>query len=74
MRFLVADHGTTWDLLLPHAKFAYNNLVNQSTDHASFEVVTRIKPRASMNFVPLPLTSRVSEGAIDFCKHLQEVH
>ncbi|XP_042962744.1 formin-like protein 6 [Carya illinoinensis] len=68
------DHGTTWDLLLPHAEFAYNNSINRNTGRSPFKIVTGLKPRTPLDLVPLPLPPRVSEGASDFYHHLQEVH
>ena len=29
LRCLVADHVTSWDLVLPHAEFSFNNSVNR---------------------------------------------
>jgi hypothetical protein len=39
LRCLVTDHVTSWDLVLPHAEFAFNNSVNRSTGCTPFEVV-----------------------------------
>lgn len=57
------DHGTTWDLLLPQAKFAYNNLVNRSTGWSPFEIVTSRQPRTPANVLSLPLSTRQCKGA-----------
>lgn len=68
------DYGTSWDLLLPHVEFAYNNSVNQSTGQSPFEVVTRLHHRVPVDLVSLPMPARTSEGADDFVHHLREVH
>jgi len=39
LRCLIADHATSWDLVLPQAEFAINNSVNRSTGHTPFEAV-----------------------------------
>jgi hypothetical protein len=44
LRCLVTDHHTTWDLLLPHADFAYNSYVNRSIRLSPFEIVTGWRP------------------------------
>lgn len=42
--------------------------------HPPFEVVTELKPRAPLDLVSVPLPHKVSEGATDFCRHLEKVH
>jgi len=74
LRCLVTDHSTSWDLLLPHAEFAFNSSVNRSTGLSPFEVVTGIKPKVPIDLIPLPSPSRSSEAAIDFLTHLQDIH
>jgi hypothetical protein len=74
LRCLVTDHTTSWDLLLPQAKFAYNNSVNRSTGRSPFEIVTRLQPHTPVDLVPLPLPPQVSEGAADFLQHIHEIH
>ena len=41
---LVVDHITTWDQVLPMAKFAYNNQVNLSIGTSPCEAVDRSLP------------------------------
>lgn len=74
LRCLVMDYTVTWDLLLAHAEFAYNNSTNRSTGCSPFEVVTGMKPRTPAVLVPLPLHSRHSAGADDFLQHVQTIH
>jgi hypothetical protein len=74
LRCLITYHHTTWDLLLPHAEFAYNCSINRSTGVSLFEIVVGIKPKLPLDLAPLPSSSRVCEGAEDFVKHLQNIH
>jgi hypothetical protein len=74
LRCLVTDHVTSWDLLLPQAEFAYNNSVNRSTRRSPFEIVSGLQPRTPIDLVPLPLPPRVSEGAVDFLRHIHDIH
>jgi len=71
LRSLVTGHQAAWDLLLPHAEFAYNSSINRSTDLSPFEVVTGTRPRLPMDLSTLPLTTRHSEAAEDFAQHIQ---
>lgn len=72
--YLVMDHGSIWNLLLPHAKFAYNNSVNQGIGHSPFEVVTGLQPRALVDLTPLLLPSKPGEGPDNFVQHVHQVH
>lgn len=74
LRCLVTDHHTSWDLLLPHAEFAYNCSVNRSTGLSPFEIVTGARPKLPIDLSPLPIASRICEGAEDFVKHMHDIH
>jgi hypothetical protein len=74
LRCLITDHHTTWDLLLPHAAFAYNCSINRSTCVSPFEIVAGIKPKLPLDLAPLLSPSRVCEGAENFVKQLQNIH
>jgi hypothetical protein len=74
LRCLITDHHTTWDLLLPHAEFAYNSSVNRSTGLSPFEIVTGRRPRVPLDLTPLPLHSPASQGADEFAQHIQSLH
>jgi hypothetical protein len=39
LRSLVTEHHSSWDNILPQAKFAYNDSVNQSTGKSPFQIV-----------------------------------
>ena len=74
LRCLVRDHITTWDQVLPMAKFAYNNSVNRSTGISPFKAVTDVRPRLPIDLVPLPLEARPCAEADNFIKHMQQIH
>jgi hypothetical protein len=74
LRCLITDHHATWDLLLPHAEFAYNNYVHQSTGLSPFEIVTGRRPQVPLDLTPLPLNASSSQGAEDFALHIQNLH
>ena len=55
LRCLVADHVTSWDMVLPHAEFAFNNSVNRTTGCTPFEVVYGFRPSTPLDVNSLPL-------------------
>ena len=63
LRCLVGDHQGTWDLILPHAQFAYNNSVNRSTGLNPHKIVYGHKPRAPIDLIPMSPLQRTSESA-----------
>ena len=44
LRVLVQQNLKAWDLLLPHAEFAYNRVPNRTINQSVFKVVLRPKP------------------------------
>jgi len=74
LRCLVADHVTSWDIVLPHAKFTFNNSVNRSTGCTPFEVVYGFRPNTPLDIISLPSPPRPSEAALDFSNYMRDVH
>ena len=70
LRCLVADHVTSWDMVLLHAEFAFKNFVNRSTGCSPFEVVYGFEPNTLLNVNSLPLTPRPSEAALEFSSYM----
>ena len=73
LRSLVGESLGNWDLLLPHAKFAYNS-INRSTGKSPFEIVHGYKPRRPVDHIPLPSHARVFESAESFAQHVRKLH
>ena len=74
LRCLVGNHLGTWDLVLPRAQFAYNNLVNRSTGLSPYEVVYGHKLRAPIDLIPMSPLSRASESTEAFAYRMSELH
>jgi hypothetical protein len=74
LRCLVTDHVTSWDMVLPHAEFAFNNSVNRSTGCTPFEVVHGFRHNTSLDVISLPSPPRPSEAALDFSSYMRDVH
>ena len=74
LRCLIRESLENWDLLLPHAKFAYNNSVNRSTGKSPFEIALGYKPRRPVDLIPLPSHAWVSESAESYAQHIKDLH
>ena len=74
LRCLVGDNLGNWDLLLPHAEFAYNSSVNRSIGKSPFEVVHGYRPRKPLDLIPLPTHARMSDSAESYAHHIKELH
>ncbi|KAJ0076309.1 hypothetical protein Patl1_34864 [Pistacia atlantica] len=70
----VTDHVTSWDIVLLHAEFAFNNFVNRSTSCTPFKVVYGFRPSTPLDVNSLPLPPRPSEAALDFSSYMRDVH
>ena len=71
---LVSEHTRNWNLILPHAEFAYNDSVNRSTGLSPFKIVTSRRPRKPVDLVPMSIHARVSESAESFAEHIKSLH
>ena len=69
LRCFVSEKPNVWDLVLPTAKFAYNNVVNMSTKRSPVEVVHGAVPRLPIDLVSLPIDSQPVEFVENFAKH-----
>ena len=71
---LIADHTTSWDLILPQTEFTINNSVNRSTGHTPFEVIYGKCPYTLLDLQPLSLPPRPSATGLDFSEYMKDVH
>ena len=75
LRCLVGENLKTWDLILPMAEFAYNGSVNRTTGLSPFEIITRFKPRQSVDLILMAHHhSRVSNSASTFASHIRALY
>ena len=58
LRVLLKPQSRAWDVLLPHAEFAYNEAPNWTTGISLFKVVYGIDPLGPLDLVPRPLDQR----------------
>ena len=74
LRCLVGDKLGNWDLILPHADFAYKNYVNSLTGRSPFEIVHGLTPCQPIDLLPLPTDYHPSNYAQDFTEHIHNLH
>jgi Integrase zinc binding domain/Integrase core domain len=74
LRSLVGDNLTTWDLVIPHAEFAYNSSANRTTGMSPFEIAHGLVPRKPLDLVPVDPHVRASEDGVAFARHVSELH
>ena len=74
LRILVTEHQSSWDNVLPHAEFAYNDLVNQSIGQSPFQVVYGMHPRGVSELRDSEQNSTSSASAEEFGEVLKELH
>ena len=66
--------STAWDLLLPHAEFAFNKVPNRTTGISPFKVVYGLDPLGPLDLVPRPLDQKPSADAEQRVKEIQHLH
>jgi len=61
------------DLKLPHVEFAYNCTRSFATNHSLFESCYGINPLTPLEFIPLPLESRVNYEAEEKVREMKKL-
>ena len=74
LRSLVGDNFTTWDVLIPHAEFAYNASANRTTGMSPFDVAHGLVPRKPLDLVLVDPHIRAFEDGVAFAQHVSELH
>jgi hypothetical protein len=74
LRSLVTEHHSSWDNIFPQADFAYNDLVNRSTEKTPFQVVYGMQPRGVYELMDSGQTATSSASAEEFAQAMKELH
>ncbi|GKC45414.1 putative CCCH-type zinc finger family protein [Tanacetum coccineum] len=74
LRCLAKDKLKQWDLVIPFAEFAYNNLRNRTTQRTPFEVVYGLSPNSITDLAPIPNLKNTSVKADEFAQHITNTH
>lgn len=73
LRCLASNSPRQWDLVIPHAEFAYNSSRNRSTQKAPFEIVYGRNPSHILDRVPIPNIGKSSMEAEEFNSHIRDI-
>ena len=71
---MIKNQEKAWDLLLPHAEFAYNKTPSKATGLSPFKVVYGIDPLNLLDLIPRPLSQRPSADAAARVEEIQKLH
>jgi len=74
LRALISLRSTAWDLLSPHAEFAFNKAPNRTTGISPFKIVYGLDPLGPLDLIPRPLDQRPSADAEQRVKEIQQLH
>ena len=72
--YLVGEHVTSWDHILPMVEFAYNSSINRSTSRNPFKIMIGLLLRKPIDLVPLSMEAWPSVEANAFSKHIHDLH
>ena len=75
MRALIKSHAKAWDLILPHAEFAYNMAPSKTTGLSPFKIVYGLEPLTPLDLSPRPMDTKPNVEAhkrVEDIKHLHE--
>ena len=74
LRALIKTNSKAWDLLLPHAEFAYNMAPSRTTGLSPFKVVYGVEPLSPISLVPRPLEIKPSPEANKRVEEIKQLH
>ena len=74
LRSLVGDNLTTWDLVIPCAKFAYNATANRTSGMSPFAIAHGLVTREPLDLGLVDPHIRASKDGVTFAKHVSELH
>jgi len=73
LRALVKPNAKAWDLLLPHAEFAYNRAPSKATRISPFKVVYGMDPLSPLDLVPKAVDEKPSVEASKIVEEIQKL-
>ena len=74
IRALIKPHIKAWDLLLPHAEFAYNKTPSRATGLSPFKVVYGIDPLGPLDLIPRSFDQKPHPDAAARVEQIKKVH
>jgi len=70
LRALIKTHVKAWDLILPHAEFAYNMAPSKTTGLSPFKIVYGLEPLTPLDLSPRPMDVKLS---VEASKRVEEI-
>jgi len=70
LRALIRSHSKAWDLILPHAEFAYNMAPSKTTGMSPFKIVYGLEPLTPLDLSPRAMDTKPH---IDAHKRVEEI-
>lgn len=64
----------TWDTTLSHAKFAYNQFPNGTTQQSLLEIIFGMNPTNVIDLIPIPHLGQVGADIEDSVQHIKSIH
>ena len=74
LRVLLKSNSKAWDLILPHAEFAYNMAPSKTTGLSPFKIVYGVEPLNPLDLVPRPMEGKPSVEASKRAEEIQRLH
>jgi len=74
LRALIKRHAKAWNLLLPHAEFAYNKAYSKATSVSPFKEFYGINLLSPLDLTPRPLDQKLSANATVRVEEIQKLH
>lgn len=74
LRCLTKKHGQACDMVLPQAKFAYNDPLNRSTCKSPFQIVYGMTQRGIMELKEFLNDGRTSDQGESFAEVIKDIH
>ena len=74
LRAVIKRNLKTWEECLPFVEFAYNRVVNKTTQFSPFELVYGFNPTSPLDLLPLPNTHFVSTDGKKKAEIVKEMH
>jgi len=74
LRVLVKTNVKAWDLLLPHAEFAYNTAPSKTTSLSPFKVMFGVDPLSPLDLVPREMNEKPNVDVSRRVEEIQRLH
>lgn len=74
LRRLVVEKPKQWDLILPHAEFAYNRSKSRTTQMSPFDILYGANPNSVLDLVPIPNSGKINGDVKELTRHIQSIH